>query len=161
MPRLASLGMASSLHDAPGSDNFLPIRAGVRVPRHELSYRASRSGGPGGQHVNTSSTRVELTWSVATTTALSAEFKERALQRLATRLDRDGVLRLVSDRTRSQLQNKEDVTERFAEVLRQALTIPKARKATKVSKAAKARRVDAKRRHGAKKADRRRGRDDG
>ena len=144
-----------------GNDGVLPIRAGVAVPRHELQYRASRSGGPGGQHVNTSSTRVELTWSVATSRALSDELRARALTKLATRLDGEGVLRLVSDRTRSQLQNKEDVTERFVEVLRAALTIPKARKKTKVSKAAKARRVDTKRRHGAKKADRRRRGDDG
>ncbi|HVX87584.1 MAG TPA: alternative ribosome rescue aminoacyl-tRNA hydrolase ArfB [Gemmatimonadales bacterium] len=138
------------------SDHAVPIRPGIAVPRQELTYRATRSGGPGGQHVNKTSSRVELTWSVATTTALGPELRARALQRLANRLDGDGVLRLVSDRTRSQLLNKEDVTERFAEVLRAALTLPKARKATKVSKAVKARRLDAKKRHGAKKADRRR-----
>jgi ribosome-associated protein len=142
------------------ADDAIPIRPGIRVPRHELTFRASRSGGPGGQHVNTSSTRVELTWSVTTTAALGPELRARAMERLATRLDGDGVLRLVSDRTRSQLQNKEDVTERFAEVLRAALTIPKKRRATKVSKAVKARRLDAKRRHGAKKADRRHRGDD-
>lgn len=144
-----------------GNDGVLPIRAGVAVPRHELQYRASRSGGPGGQHVNTSSTRVELTWSVPMTSSLSAELKERVLLKLATRLDGEGVLRLVSDRTRSQLQNREDVTDRFVEVLQAALTVPKVRRKTKVSKAAKARRVDSKRRHGAKKADRRRPGDDG
>ena len=140
----------------PPTDDAIEIRPGVRVPRHELTFRASRSGGPGGQHVNTSSTRVELTWSVATTRALGPELRARAFARLASRLDGEGVLRLVSDRTRSQLQNKEDVTARFAEVLRAALTLPKARKATKVSRAVKARRLDAKKRHGAKKAERRR-----
>lgn len=144
-----------------GNDGLLPIRTGVAVPRHELTYRASRSGGPGGQHVNTSSTRVELTWDVTTTSALSPELRQRALERLATRLDGTGTLRLVSDRTRSQLQNKEDVTERFVELLRQALTLPKVRRPTKVSRGVKARRLDAKKRHGAKKAERRRGRDDG
>jgi ribosome-associated protein len=153
--------MAPTPRATPGSDNSLPIRSGVVVPRHELTFRATRSGGPGGQHVNKTSSRVELTWSVATSTALSPELRARALQRLATRLDGEGILRLVSDRTRSQLQNKEDATERFVEILRQALTIPKLRKATKVSKGVKARRLDAKKRHGAKKADRRRGRDDG
>ena len=141
-------------------DDAVLIRPGIRVPRHELTFRATRSGGPGGQHVNKTSSRVELTWSVAATTALSDELRARALARLGTRLDGDGVLRLVSDRTRSQLQNKEDVTERFAEVLRAALTIPKARRPTKVSKAVKARRLDAKKRHGAKKAERRRRGDD-
>src|SRR6478609_654101 len=153
--------MAPTPHATPGNENSLPIRSGVVVPRHELTYRATRSGGPGGQHVNTSSTRVELTWNLWSTSALTPELRQRAVERLATRLDGDGVLRLVSDRTRSQLQNKEDVTERFVEILRQALTIPKLRKATKVSKGVKARRLDANKRHGAKKAERRRGRDDG
>ena len=146
---------------APAPDpGLLPIRHGVAVPRNELTYRASRSGGPGGQHVNKTSSRIELTWSVTTTRALGPELRARALERLATRLDSEGVLRLVSDRTRSQFLNKEDVTERFVEVLRAALTLPKARKATKVSKGVKARRLDAKRRHGEKKADRRRRTDD-
>ena len=105
----------------PDGDSALTIRAGVAVPRHELTFRASRSGGPGGQHVNTSSTRVELTWSVADTRALTPELKARAMSKLATRLDGEGILRLVSDRTRSQAQNKEDVTARFVEVLRAAL----------------------------------------
>ncbi|HEX7918712.1 MAG TPA: alternative ribosome rescue aminoacyl-tRNA hydrolase ArfB [Gemmatimonadales bacterium] len=141
-------------------DDATPIRPGIRVPRHELTFRATRSGGPGGQHVNKTSSRVELTWSVATTTALGPELRARALERLATRLDREGVLRIVSDRTRSQLQNKDDATERFAEILAAALTIPKKRRPTKVSKAVKARRLDAKKRHGAKKADRRHRGDD-
>jgi ribosome-associated protein len=144
-----------------GNDGTLQIRSGVAVPRHELTFRATRSGGPGGQHVNTSSTRVELTWSVWRTNALTPELRQRAVDRLANRIDGEGVLRLVSDRTRSQLQNREDVTERFVEILRAALTVPKARRPTKVSKGVKARRLDAKKRHGAKKAERRRGRDDG
>ena len=148
--------MAPPRPPKPVDDGSIPIRSGVAVPRHELTYRATRSGGPGGQHVNTSSTRVELTWSVATSRALSPELRARALTRLASRLDGRNVLRLVSDRTRSQLQNKEDVTERFVAVLRAALTLPKARRATKVSKGIKAKRLDAKKRHSAKKADRRR-----
>ena len=147
--------MAPTRPPATVDDGSIPIRSGVAVPRHELTFRATRSGGPGGQHVNTSSTRVELTWSVAMSRALSPEMRARALERLATRLDGRGVLRLVSDRTRSQLQNKEDVTERFVAVLRAALTLPKARRATKVSKGIKAKRLDAKKRHSAKKADRR------
>ncbi|HWA40363.1 MAG TPA: alternative ribosome rescue aminoacyl-tRNA hydrolase ArfB [Gemmatimonadales bacterium] len=144
----------------PPPDDAVPIRPGIAVPRHELTYRATRSGGPSGQHVNKTSSRVELTWSVAATAALGPELRARALERLATRLDGDGVLRLVSDRTRSQLQNKEDVTERFAEILRAALTLPKKRRPTRISKAVKARRLDAKKRHGAKKAERRHRGDD-
>ena len=141
----------------PGEDDgSITIRAGIAVPRHELTFKATRSGGPGGQHVNTSSTRVELTWSPGTSQALSPELRARAVQRLAKRLDGRGVLHLVSERTRSQLQNKEDVTARFAEILRAALILPKVRRPTKVSKGVKQRRLDAKKRHGAKKAERRR-----
>ena len=141
----------------PGEmDGSLPIKAGVAVPRHELTFKATRSSGPGGQHVNKTSSRVELTWSPVTSQALSPELRARALQKLANRLDGRGVLHLVSDKTRSQFQNKEDVTERFVEVLRAALTVPKVRRPTKVSKGVKERRLDAKKRHGEKKAERRR-----
>ena len=134
----------------------LPIRAGIAIPRSELTYRATRSSGPGGQHVNKTSSRVEVTWIPAESRGLTPEQRVRIIDRLTNRLDTAGVLRLVSDRTRSQLQNKEDVTERLAELLKAALTPKKARRATKVSKAVKARRLDAKRRHGEKKAARRR-----
>ncbi|HZA99025.1 MAG TPA: peptide chain release factor-like protein, partial [Gemmatimonadales bacterium] len=90
------------------SDNSLLISPDLRVPLSELQYRTSRSGGPGGQHVNTSSTRVEITWNVANSPSLSPEQRTRLLQQLATRLDTDGQLRLVSSGTRSQLRNKED-----------------------------------------------------
>ena len=148
--------MATATIPPGDTDGSIPIRAGVAVPRHELTFKATRSSGPGGQHVNKTSSRVELTWSPKTSAALSLELRARALQRLANRLDGRGVLHLVSDRTRSQLQNREDVVERFAGILRAALTIPKIRRPTKVSKGVKARRLDAKKRHGAKKADRRR-----
>ncbi|HET7041612.1 MAG TPA: alternative ribosome rescue aminoacyl-tRNA hydrolase ArfB [Gemmatimonadales bacterium] len=146
---------------APGPEpGVLPIRPGVAIPRSELTYRATRSGGPGGQHVNKTASRVEVTWTPATSQGLTPDQRERIIDRLANRLDTTGTLRLVSDRTRSQLQNKEDVTERLAELLRAALTPRKVRRPTKVSKTVKARRLETKRRHGAKKADRRRRNDD-
>lgn len=138
----------------------LTIRPGVAIPRSELTYRATRSGGPGGQHVNKTSSRVEVVWTPATSRGLTDDQRARVISRLATRLDTAGELRLVSDRTRSQLQNKEDVTERLADLLRAALAPRKVRRTTKVSKAVKARRLDAKRRHGEKKADRKRRGDD-
>ncbi|HZA91880.1 MAG TPA: peptide chain release factor-like protein, partial [Gemmatimonadales bacterium] len=95
------------------SDNSLLISPDFRIPLSELQYRTSRSGGPGGQHVNTSSTRVEITWNVANSPSLSPEQRTRLLQQLATRLDTEGQLRLVSSGTRSQLRNKEDVTDRL------------------------------------------------
>ena len=134
---------------------FLDVSPDLRVPLAELEFRASRSGGPGGQHVNTSSTRVEVTWDVAGSPALSEEQRQRLLVRLASRLDGTGRLRLVSSGTRSQLRNREDVTERLREVVAQALVVPKARKRTRTPRAAKAARLENKRRRAATKRDRR------
>ena len=134
---------------------FLDVSPDLRVPLAELEFRASRSGGPGGQHVNTSSTRVEVTWDVASSPALSEEQRQRLLARLASRLDGTGRLRLVSSSTRSQLRNREDVTERLREVVAQALVVPKARKRTRTPRAAKAARLENKRRRAATKRDRR------
>lgn len=138
----------------------LRITAALAIPRAELRYRASRSGGPGGQHVNTSSTRIEVTWDVATSPSLTDAQRARLWQRLATRLDTAGVLRLVADGERSQLRNREAVTERLAKVVAAALKVPKARKATKPSKASKERRIEGKKRRGAIKRERRRPADD-
>jgi ribosome-associated protein len=134
---------------------FLDVSPDLRVPLAELEFRASRSGGPGGQHVNTSSTRVEVTWDVAGSPVLSDEQRQRLLARLASRLDGTGRLRLVSSGTRSQLRNREDVTERLREVVAQALVVPKARKRTRTPRAAKAARLENKRRRAATKRDRR------
>ena len=132
-------------------DSALDITPDLRLPNAELEYRVSRSGGPGGQHVNTSSTRVEVWWDVANSPSLSPEQRARLLQKLASRLDSAGRLRLVSTGTRSQLRNKEDVTERLRSVVAAALVVPKKRKATKPSRAAKATRLEAKRRRAATK----------
>ena len=132
-------------------DSALDITPDLRLPHAELEYRVSRSGGPGGQHVNTSSTRVEVWWDVANSPSLSPEQRARLLQKLASRLDSAGRLRLVSTGTRSQLRNKEDVTERLRSVVAAALVVPKKRKATKPSRAAKATRLEAKRRRAATK----------
>jgi ribosome-associated protein len=137
-------------------DEPLEIGPDLRLPRAELEYRASRSGGRGGQHVNTSSTRVEVWWNVAASPTLSEEQRTRLLAALAPRLDGEGRLRLVSSGSRSQLRNREDVTERLREVVARALIVPKRRKATKPSRAAKAARLEAKRRRSALKRDRRR-----
>lgn len=128
----------------------------------ELEYRASRSGGPGGQHVNTSSTRIEVWWDVAASPALNEAQRARLLSVLASRLDNAGRLRLVSSGSRSQLRNREEVTERLRKLVARALVVPKPRKRTKPSRAAKAARVEAKRRRSATKRERRRPRaDDG
>ena len=105
--------------------------------------------------MNTSSTRIEVEWNVARSLALSDTERSRLLEKLASRIDGGGVLRLVSAETRSQLQNRGRVTERLAEMVRAALVVPKARKKTRPSKAAKERRLDTKKRRSAAKRDRR------
>ncbi len=137
-------------------DEPLEIAPDLRLPRAELEYRASRSGGPGGQHVNTSSTRVEVWWNVAASPTLTDAQRARLLARLASRLDGEGRLRLVSSASRSQLRNREDVTERLRDLIARSLVVPKRRKPTKPSRAAKAARLDNKRRRSAIKRERRR-----
>ena len=137
-------------------DGLLEIDATLRIPLTELTYRASRSGGPGGQHVNTSSTRIEVVWDIAASPSLDEAQRARLLERLATRLDKEGRLRLVSGGTRSQLQNRMDVTERLARVVADGLHVPRPRKRTKPSRASKAARLDAKRKRAGIKASRRR-----
>jgi ribosome-associated protein len=133
----------------------LRITSSVSIPLAELTYRASRSGGPGGQHVNTSSTRIELWWDAAGSPSLSEDQRQRVRARLATRLDSEGQLRLVSSGSRSQLQNREEVTERFQTVLAAALAVPKRRKPTRPSKASKERRLQTKKKRGEIKRQRR------
>ncbi|MFL5496837.1 MAG: alternative ribosome rescue aminoacyl-tRNA hydrolase ArfB [Gemmatimonadales bacterium] len=135
--------------------SHLVVSPALRLPLAELEYRASRSGGPGGQHVNTSSTRIEVWWDVAGSSALTEEQRARLLTRLATRLDSAGRLRLVSSGSRSQLRNREEVTERLRDLVAAALQVPKARKRTRPSRAAKAARLEAKRRRAATKRERR------
>jgi ribosome-associated protein len=134
----------------------LAIAPDLQLPVSELDFRASRSGGPGGQHVNTSSTRVEVWWDVGASPSLSEAQRQRLLSRLASRLDTAGRLRLLSSTSRSQLRNREDAIERLCQVVAGALAVPKPRKRTRPSRAAKAARVDAKRRRSAVKRDRRR-----
>jgi ribosome-associated protein len=140
--------------DAPDGD-ALEVTRTVAIPRAELEAKATRSGGPGGQHVNTSSTRIELRWNVRTSRALSEEQRARVLEKLATRLDAEGAVRVVSSEHRSQLQNREAAEVRLASLVRGALAVPKVRKATKPSRAAKARRLDEKKKHSEKKQRRR------
>ncbi len=105
--------------------------------------------------MNTSSTRVELWWDVAASPSLAPEQRDLLLRRLGRRLDSSGRLRLVSSGSRSQLRNKEEVTERLRRVLVAAVAVQKKRKPTQPSRSAKAARLEAKRRQAAKKLHRR------
>jgi ribosome-associated protein len=126
------------------------------IPAGELVVRASRSGGAGGQHVNTSSTRIELLWNPGVSSALSTGERQLVVERLATRLDSAGFIRLVSTETRSQLQNRERAKERLAELVRAALIPRKVRRATKPSRAAREKRITEKKQQSRKKSERRR-----
>jgi ribosome-associated protein len=142
------------------TDGYLEITSALFLPLTELDYRATRSGGPGGQHVNTSSTRIEVWWDVRSSPSLTEEQRARLLERLSSRLDGDGRLRVVASESRSQLRNREAATERLRDLVASALAVPKPRKRTRPSRAAKAARLEAKRRRSALKRDRRQPRHD-
>ncbi|HEX5005160.1 MAG TPA: alternative ribosome rescue aminoacyl-tRNA hydrolase ArfB [Gemmatimonadales bacterium] len=125
------------------------------IPDHELTFRATKAGGPGGQHVNTSSTRVELWWNAAASPSLTDAERTLVLQALGQRLDGEGWLRLVSAGTRSQLKNRAAVTERFHHLVAEALVPPKRRRKTRPPRSAGERRLAEKKRRSATKAKRR------
>lgn len=135
-------------------DDAVVVNADLTIPRGELTYRATRAGGPGGQHVNTSSTKVELSWDVQGSPSLADDQRRRISEKLATRIAEDGVLRLTSAGSRSQHQNKEDVTERFGRMIEQALRIPKPRRKTKPSRASKEARLKSKKKRSETKSNR-------
>src|SRR5438552_1347954 len=97
-------------------DARLSVGNSLRIPRSELSFRATRAGGPGGQHVNTSSTRIELWWHLPSSGALTEGQRALLAERMAHRLDSEGWLRLVEAGSRSQLRNRQSVTARFVEI---------------------------------------------
>jgi ribosome-associated protein len=125
-------------------DALVTINDSLWIPRAELTYRASRSGGPGGQHVNTSSTRMELVWDVGASPSLTEEQRELIRTKLANRISGEGTLLLAASDHRSQHQNKEVVTERFAALLREALLVQKKRKKTRPPRGASEARLRAK-----------------
>ncbi|NLE09972.1 MAG: aminoacyl-tRNA hydrolase [Actinobacteria bacterium] len=126
----------------------------LEIPETEFSFTTSRSSGPGGQNVNKVSTRVTLLWSVKESPSLNDQQRERVFQRLPGRINREGILRVVSQRHRTQLANREAVVRRFGELLREALSDAPERIAVKVPKAVNAKRIEGKRRRGRLKRDR-------
>ena len=137
-----------------GKDGALELSETLAIPRTELVYRASRAGGAGGQHVNTSSTRIELLWNVRQTQALDAEQRTRVETQLASRLDGDGWLRVVSSARRSQGQNREAADARLVELVQAAMVVPKKRRPTKPSRGAKEARLSEKKKRGETKRQR-------
>jgi len=132
----------------------LVINDTVNIPLSELVYTASRSSGPGGQHVNTTDTRIQVRWNVKESSALYEDERALVLKNLATRLTESGDLILAADTHRSQRRNREEVTQRLATLVREALIPPKPRKKTKPTRAAKERRLEDKRKKSRTKQDR-------
>jgi ribosome-associated protein len=125
---------------------MLEIGGGLAIPQEELRFTASRSGGPGGQNVNKVSTRVTLWFDVAGSPSLTAEQRSLIRSRLATRISREGMLRVVSQQTRSQAANREAAVDRFVALLRGALARPRPRAKGRIPEAARRERLEEKRR---------------
>ena len=128
---------------------------GITIPASELTERFSHSGGPGGQGVNTSDSRVQLSLDISTTTALNEIQRARILERLSSQLA-DGVLTVTSAEQRLQHRNRAAARKRLAEIIREAIIPPVPRRATKPTRASQRRRLEAKKRRSSIKRDRRR-----
>ena len=124
------------------------INAGLSIPRAELSWKFSRSSGPGGQSVNTTDSRVQLSFDVANSRSLSSALRLRALRRLAPRLA-DGCLVITASDQRSQMQNRRLAEQRLVQTLAAAVAPgPKARRATRPTKGSQERRISTKKNRG-------------
>ena len=128
------------------TNNMVKITDNISIRDDELIFRASRSAGPGGQNVNKLNTRITLFFDVANCESFSDVQKRRILSRLASRADKDGQIRIVSQKFRTQKANRRAAIERLQELLSDALKTKKVRKKTKVPYAAKQRRLEQKRR---------------
>jgi ribosome-associated protein len=144
--RSGNLGLAGWLF--PMDDDILQINDKLAICPDELSFRFSRSSGPGGQHAQKSSTRVELLFDVANSPSLTDKQRARVLERLTGYIDSTGVLHLTAQSERSQRRNREEVVDRFQALMRGALRRRKKRKPTRPTAASQERRLHQKRRRG-------------
>jgi len=141
--------------DSPSRASSLRITGSISLDLAEIHESFVRAGGPGGQHVNTTSSAVQLRFDVRASPSLPSDVRRRLEQLAGSRLTREGVLVLHAQGHRSQLRNREDALARLVALIRAAARPPTPRKATKPSKSVKRRRVDDKKKHGALKALRR------
>jgi ribosome-associated protein len=130
-------------------DSELEVTRAFRIPLDELAWRFTGSGGPGGQHANTSNTRVELTWDVAASAVPGPRQRALLLERLGP------TVRVVVATERSQARNRELALERLRTRVASALRVDPPRRPTRPTRASEERRLDAKRRHAQRKRDRR------
>ena len=146
--------MSDSSAAAP--ENLLAVNESLSIPRSELDVRVSRSSGAGGQHVNKTSSRVEVFWNILASRALDESQRNRLREKLSSRMTTDGSIRVVASDMRSQTRNRELAEERLVDLVRRALIVPKKRRATKPTHASREARLESKKRHSTKKAERRR-----
>ena len=140
----------------PGTEsNLISITPALAIPASELQFQFSRSGGPGGQNVNKRETRVELLFDLRKSSSLSEEQRMRLLQRLANQVDCEGILRIVADSQRSQLQNRQEALTRFVQLLQRALYMPRRRRPTRPSRQTVEQRLNRKRQRAEAKGRRR------
>ncbi len=118
------------------------------IPAAELDFQASRSGGPGGQHANTTSSRIQLRWNVRNSPSLSEGRREVLLERLSGRIDQEGVLQVTVDTHRSQHRNRNVAADRLADLVRDALRPRKKRKATRRTRSSNEKRLRKKKQRG-------------
>ena len=156
--RDAERGSAGDISAPPPEG--IDVVPGVRIPATELLVRGITGGGPGGQHVNRSATRVELRWNVRDSRALGEAQRARVMGKLSSRIDGDGFLRIVAGEYRSQQQNRRAALERLASTVARALVVAPSRKATRPTRSSVERRLDEKRKRSDTKQQRRRDHDD-
>jgi ribosome-associated protein len=133
---------------------MIEIDSHTAIAENELVMKASRSGGPGGQNVNKVNTRITLFFNVRNSASLSDDQKARILSRFSSRIDREGVLRVVSQKFRTQEANRRAAVERFGQLLAEAMKPVPVRKKTKASAGAHERRLARKKYRGAVKRNR-------
>lgn len=135
-------------------ETHILINEQLSIPLAELEFRFAASSGPGGQHVNKTETKAVLLFDIAHSPSLNEEQRARLLQKLANKLDKNGVLQLQVQESRSQVQNKETAVSRFQQLLAQTLKRPKPRRKTTPSPAAREKRLQEKKQHSQKKQNR-------
>lgn len=138
----------SDLTGNASEDGVLVITPALAIPRAELRFRTSRSGGPGGQHVNKVETKVELLFDLANSPSVTEDQRATLAYALGSWLDNEGVMHVTSEQYRSQLRNREDAVTRFVSLVQQALRPRKARRPTRVPRGAHEERLHTKKARG-------------